>query len=144
MSFFVCLCFSFLHCLNTIPKRCSFLLDSFCTAWPFLLKTIFCFVLHIYRYSYRDSYGQSRGDDRSDGYRSGAASRGDYMATRSDMRDSPRDSYPPRGGDGYSSMSREYREPLSSRGGDRFDRCVVSVCLKILKNKGLCVCVCVV
>ncbi|XP_076453797.1 uncharacterized protein LOC143288971 isoform X3 [Babylonia areolata] len=74
------------------------------------------------RYSYRDSYGQSRSEDRGDGYSRGAAGRGDYMTSRSDMRDSPRDSYPPRGGDGYSSMSsRDYREPLSSRGGDRFE-----------------------
>lgn len=76
------------------------------------------------RYSYRDSYGQSRSEDRGDGYGRGGAGRGDYgMSSRSDLRDSPRDSYPPRGGDGYSSMSsRDYREPMSSRGGDRFDR----------------------
>lgn len=75
------------------------------------------------RYSYRDSYGQSRGDDRGDGYSRGAG-RGDYMSSRSDTRDSARDSYAPRGGgDGYSSMSsREYREPLTSRGGDRYER----------------------
>ncbi|KAL8598898.1 hypothetical protein ACOMHN_015477 [Nucella lapillus] len=76
------------------------------------------------RYSYRDSYGQSRGDDRGDGgYSRAGAGRGDYLSSRSDLRESPRDSYAPRGGDGYSSMSsRDYREPMSSRGGDRFER----------------------
>ena len=77
------------------------------------------------RYSYRDSYPQTRGDDRGDGYSRGATSRGEYPPPRSDMRDSPRDSYGTRGADGYSALSsRDYREPLSSRGGDRFDRWV--------------------
>lgn len=76
-----------------------------------------------FRYSYRDSYPSAR-DDRTESYSRGVSSRGDYMTTRNDPRDSPRDSYPPRSsGDGYASISsRDYREPVSSRGGDRFDR----------------------
>lgn len=79
-------------------------------------------LLDKYSSSYRDSYPQSRTDDRGDGYSRGGGSR-DYLAPRSELRDSPRDTYSTRGGDSYSMSSRDYpREPLGSRGGDRFDR----------------------
>lgn len=99
------------------------LLPDLATSWNVSSQQACC--LCLYRYSYRDSYAQSRGDDRGDGYSRGATSRGEYPPPRSDLRDSPRDSYGTRGADGYSTLSsRDYREPLSSRGGDRFDRLV--------------------